>query len=840
MTMTKAKMALIGLFALGLVAGAGGAAKTQESKTAAPKPATDLYGDPLPPGAIARLGTVRFRHRGWRMCDMVFSPNGDTLISAGDRSIEMWDVHSGRRRSQIDFSQPTPYYVAGIDLSPDGKLLAVNRNEGKPMRFWDLDSGAEVHPFGDAAPAAGRAVFSPRGDLLATLDAGGGNPGTVSIWDIRKGKHIRTIEGGEPISSAVRCLAFSPDGKMLAFPYGRGIRIWDLAADKESRQLDSGAKAPLGCVVFSSDSKLLAAAGNPYKHGPDYTIHLWDITTGKEVGALQGHEDVITDLAVSPKSNLLASASWDGTIRFWDLAKRQQIGRSPGPCRSFFSLCFSADGKVLASGEDTGVLRLWDVRTHEELSVSTKDSVRWVRFAPDGQSLISSTWEQIGLWEPLTGRPLHIFNNKYLSDFHPSLSPDGKCLATTSYWTQGQALLWEVATGKLLRRFGESRQSILQTVMFSPDGRRLAGGCYETGILRVWDAASGKELLQLKGQQQLRSLAFAPDGATLASGGGDHDVRLWSLATGKQIWRKGTPSWTATDLQFSADGRTLALVGGMTGTINDRGEVRLWESATGKELKRFEGHRDLALCVAFSADGRMLATGSRDNTIRLWELASASERKCLQGHQGRISAVSFSPDGRLLASASYDNSALVWDLTGRFRDGRFQLRRLSAEELNRCWADLAHVDAVRAYRSILALTGSPKETIALLKERLQPVKAVESKRAAPLIAALDSDQFAERDKAMSELEKMGLGVEPDLRAALNGKPSLELRRRIEGVLEKLAGGPRLRFLRALEVLEHIATAEAQQCLDSLSQGSAELWPAQEAKASLKRRAAVKK
>jgi hypothetical protein len=263
--------------------------------------------------------------------------------------------------------------------------------------------------------------------------------------------------------------------------------------------------------------------------------------------------------------------------------------------------------------------------------------------------------------------------------------------------------------------------------------------------------------------------------------------------------------------------------------------VRLWEAATGKELRRFEGHRERAVrSVVFSPDGRMLATGSDDNTIRLWEVASGGERHCLQGHQKNIWTVSFSPDGRLLVSSSLDTTALVWDLTGLFRDGRFQTRRLSAEELSRCWDDLAQADAGRAYQSIRALIGSPKETVLFLKAHLQPVVSVDLKRVAPLLAALEGDQFAERDKAMSELEKLGLGVELALREVVSAKPSLEVRQRIEAILDKLAGGPRLRFLRALEVLEHVGTPEVRQLLESLCQGRAELWPTQEAKASLER------
>lgn len=233
----------------------------------------------------------------------------------------------------------------------------------------------------------------------------------------------------------------------------------------------------------------------------------------------------------------------------------------------------------------------------------------------------------------------------------------------------------------------------------------------------------------------------------------------------------------------------------------------------------------------------MMATGNGDNTARLWEVASGGERQRFGGHQNAILTLSFSPDGRLLASASGDATALVWDLTGRFREGRFQQRRLSTEELHRCWDDLAHTDAARAYRSICALAGSPKEAVAFLKNRLPPLMTADSKRVAPLLAALDSEQFAERDKAMAELEKLGLAVEPALHKVLASKPSLEVRRRIEAVLEKLAAGPRLHFIRALEVLENIATPEARQILKTLSQGSAELWPTQEAEATLVRLAA---
>lgn len=872
MTMTKAKVGLILLLAMGLTAGTGvlayplrgekqakdkqtTAAETPERKTETPPSArdksalTDLYGDPLPRGAIARLGAVRFRHRGW-IQDVLLSPDGLTVISSGAGSVELWDAQSGRRRRRI-FSSP-PSSSCSIDLSPDGKLLAVANSPSK-MHFWDLANDAEVHPFGDAAPLAFGVVFSPNGKLLATRDAKV-NPSTVTIWDMARRKKIRTIEaGGAPM---VRSLAFSPNNKMLAFSSASDVRVWDVAAGKERYRLDPGTKTPMGCVAFSSDGKLLATAADPSKRGPDHAIHLWDAATGKKVGALKGHEDTILALAMLPKSNdpepedlsplQMASASRDGTIRFWDLENRKELGKCSGPCREpLVALALGDDGS-LVSGENSGIIREWDARSYQEdvppsWRWEKANRVYWAAFAPDGQTLIAMLTGQLGLWEPLTGRPRRLFNTKFQDPVQLVLSPDGKSLATAN-WKEGIAL-WDVATGKLVRWFGEGGQKepYVSCCMFSANGRLLAGGSYQDDVIRVWDVASGKEVQQLKGQHRPGTLAFAPDGATLASAsmdaGSDYTVRLWKLATGEEIWRKVTRPWTAFDLKFSPDGRTLVLVGGLPGQLNTTGEVRLWDAATGKELRHCEGHRERVDCVAFSPNGRMLATGSADNTVRLWEVVTGRERQCFQGHQSWISAVSFSPDGRLLVSSSDDITALVWNLTGRFRDGRFQPRHLSAEELNRCWNDLADADAARAYRSVRALQGSPGEAVPFLKNHLLPVTVADPKRVAALLAALDSDQFAERDKAKTELEKLGLGVEPALRKALNAKPSLEMRRRIEAILEKLTGGPYLRVLRALEILENIATPEARQILEAIAKGPAEMGSTQEAKASLARLAA---
>jgi hypothetical protein len=274
--------------------------------------------------------------------------------------------------------------------------------------------------------------------------------------------------------------------------------------------------------------------------------------------------------------------------------------------------------------------------------------------------------------------------------------------------------------------------------------------------------------------------------------------------------------------------------------------VRLWEVATGKERLQIrvpfhtsdrvrEERRNEITSAAFSADGQVLILGKKDGDIALWHIPAGKEIRLTRAHQDLVTAVVLAPDGKTFASASQDTTALLWNAEALHAAWQ---THLTVKERDSLWADLASVDAARAYQAVWALAGAPKETLSLLQERLRAIPILEAGRVARLIEALDDDRFAVREKASSELDRFEDGVVFELRTALAKTKSAEARRRIEELLTKNGGRvpspDGLRALRAVEVLEQFGTLEARKVLQSLAGGAAEANLTREARIALER------
>jgi hypothetical protein len=461
-------------------------------------------------------------------------------------------------------------------------------------------------------------------------------------------------------------------------------------------------------------------------------------------------------------------------------------------------------------------------------------AVYTVAFSGDGKLLAAQTGNLILLWDTATGKEVgRISEEPAPSVWSMAFSPDGKLL----YAPLGDNSLaaWEVAGGKLARRF-KGHTSVVWCLALSPDGKVLASGG-EDGTVRVWDAATGKEVRRLAHGGGVWPLAFGPDGRTLASVESAGTLRLWDVKTGEERGRF-TADGGAWPMAFAADGKTLATVP-WQGT-----RVRLWD-LKGRERRAVDISPGVGWNLAFSPDGRSLAAGGPGNALCLWETATGLERLRRAGHQGPINAVAFSPTGRTLATAGGDNRVLLWDVTGRLKDGRLAPTRPTTEELNDLGKQLAGRDAAKAYRAMWALAAAPDKAVPFLAGQIRPAAPprADAARVARLIAALDADEFTERESASRELEKLGAAAEGALKKALEASPSAEGARRLEALLKKIGKGDALPEVmagrRAVEVLEHIGTPAAREALERIVKSGAAPEVCDEARASLRRLAGRK-
>ncbi len=501
---------LIGLAALCLAAGLGWGA---EAPQAAGR--TDRYGDPLPAGALARLGTTRWRH-GTPVTYVAFLPDGKAVLTVSlDDIVRLWDLATGKE-------------IRRVGGQPAGNRSVVGIIGG---RFVFRHSGFNV-------------ALAPQGKTLAVA----GPDNVIQIWDMPSGKKLRSIPTP---TTRPNMLLFSPDGKTLAGRSGMSsVSLWDAAAGKELWQITipvkNGGSASINGMAFSPDNKVLAAGVTIFEGGKGaFAVKSWDAASGKELRHVSIPAPGVYTMAFAPDGKTLAYTEAGPTVHICEAGTGKEIRRLQGPGGGIVSLTYSPDGKTLAvrvfvRGRDPSA-HLLDVETgrvRHQLGEVTFFG-RSEAFSPDGRLVATGGSSSVRLWEVATGKEVSPDNGHQGFVTSLILAPGGVVVSKGADHT---IRLWDSATGKERRRLPVPEGTTCAAL--AADGRLAALGNAD-GTIRLHETATGKELHKLKGHPNparvaadgprtgVGVVAFSGDGKVLASRGiFDQTIRLYEGATG--------------------------------------------------------------------------------------------------------------------------------------------------------------------------------------------------------------------------------------------------------------------------------------------------------------------
>ena len=839
-----------------------------------PQPPQPQIRDGLPKGALARLGSTKYRV-GDSILHMAFSPDGKLIAAATNSGIKMIDTRTGRLIRKMRNSTGS---IRDMVFLQDGKTLAFTGYSNQ-VTLVNATSGsvAKTVRISNTQIRLGQLSFSADGKFFTGGNEGYGKSNPVYIYEVATGKGFGPFHAVQVnrIQSVI-----SPDANLIA-SWGtyyssiqpnqthpsRIVQLWSRTSGKEVHKITAPNR--VSRVVFSPDNKqVVLAVGQA-------TMMICDVKTGKEIVTFAGSNGNNYLVKFSPDGKWLAAGNSTGGVQMWETKtwKRQRL--PAGPRCSLRDIVFQSNGDMLACGVAGHTIRVWNVRTGKQLSPTGGhvQAIQAIAHSRDGKYI--TTVDRSGLlckWDRKTGKELLRWplnnntttpNTYYRSptiSYYPTsssyyevaFSRDGQHLAT-SYGSGTR--LWDLQTKTSVCDFEGSQSNGCVGLTFSRNGDTMAQLSGDA-TLSLWDVHSGRKKVftklvkeRVNLNRQMTKILFTPDNKRLITSLNYYDSKirqqvydiiLWDIAQGKGVTKIHRTNTYYYCMDLSPDGKLLA-------AGDNQRKVSLFKVGSGTEsVNLTAGRYGQITQVAFSPDNRLLAASlydynSHSSSIYIWEMASEQLRCEFTGHDGMISSLQFTADGKGLATGGMDTALYLWDISGKYLRQEVGTGKDREANLQAMWQALGKAQASEAFRTMGTMISETETTIALLQKEMQPAKEIpiDEDGIRKLVKELGNKRFAVRVKAEHALKKLGRQAQQFLHEAIDDpkttqESQLRLRQLVALIEQQVSSPKDLQTRRSIEILERIGTPTARQLLSRLAGGAPSANITAQARAALER------
>ena len=571
-----------------------------------------------------------------------FSPCGRYVLSGSkDKTVKLWDIATGR---EIRTFKGHSDVVSSARFIPDGRHV-VSSSWDKSIRLWDIATGLEVRVSEEHGYKVHAMVISRNGKYALS----GSEDRSLILWHLPSCRVAKRF-GGSGLASEVTRHTSRHSSKIRD---RIALNVQAIAKLPGKSRWKPYASGHMESVI----SVQLSRTGNYALSGSqDFTMRLWDISTGDAVKVFRLPFVEFLAVALSPDGKYALSGNSDSVLRLWKIRNRKVIYEFKGHSDAVSAVTFSPDGQYALSGSWDSTLILWNASSGEALKSFEGHAakVNAVAFSPDGRYVLSGSDDHtLKLWDVSTGKEKKTFKGHSLGVRSTSLSPNERYVL--SGHNDHTLKLWDISTGRQIKVY-RGHSGVVHSVVFSLDGRMALSGSFDKKII-LWDISTGRKIRILEGHTgAVKSVVLSRDNRHALSGSEDQTIKLWDVWTGDEVKSFVLDrTYKINCVALSPDGR-YALVGTEGKTFD------LIEMSTGRTHNTFQGHFYGVNTVSFSPNGKYALSGGGDNVIRLWDTSTGRIVKSFEGHKGGVQTAIFTPDGRYILSGSEDSTLRIWDV----------------------------------------------------------------------------------------------------------------------------------------------------------------------------------